>query len=118
MSDKNTGTGRISPLDASEFAEISISAENGVVTSVSFNCTDDEYLADCCGALQRLLPGFPLADIMQMNGAAVIYNTEKELPREKLYLASMAVSAAKRAAEDYAGKNGITLEGGVCRCGG
>ena len=54
---------------------------------------------------------------MQMNANAVIYNTENSLPRLKLYCAAMAVTAAKKAVDDFAKKNDIEIDfDGVCSC--
>lgn len=117
MCDKNTGRGRLSPFDTPEFIEITVSVENGLISGAEFTCTDDEYVRCCASAVCSVMLEKPFADCMQMNGNAVIYNTEKDLPRDKLYLASMAVMAAKLAVSDYAKKNGIPLEGGVCHCG-
>lgn len=117
MSDNNKGTGRIAPLDVSEFIEITITVENGEITDAEFTCTDDPFVQDCARAAAWVIKEKPVADIMQMNGNAVFYNTECDLPRNKLYLASMAVLAVKRAAADYARKNGIELPGDdTCHC--
>ena len=112
-----TGEGRVSPLDTNEFILIRIKVEDGITVAAEYECTDDEYVRDCCEALCSVMTGLPFADIMQADGRAVIYNTRRELPREKLYLASMAVLAAKRAAQDCAKKNGTELAGGPCSCG-
>ena len=114
----NTGTGRISPLDADEFIEVTVTVENGMIASAVYTCTDDNFVKDCAAAVCFVMTDKPFADVMQMNGNAVIYNTECDLPRQKLYLASMAVNAAKQAVRDYAKKNGITLpDSDGCRCG-
>lgn len=117
MCDKNTGRGRLSPYDTTEFIEITVRVENGLIAGAEFTCTEDEYVKDCANAVCNVILEKPFADCMQMNGNAVFYNTGKDLPRDKLYLASMAVMAVKRAVADYADKNGIPLEGGVCHCG-
>lgn len=117
MSDINKGTGRLAPHDVPEFIEITLTVENGEITNAEFSCTDDAYMTDCAKAVCGVVLEKPVADIMQMNGNAVIWNTECDLPRDKLYLASMAVMATKRAAADWAGKNGIGLPGDdSCHC--
>ncbi len=107
--DKNTGFGTVSPLDTDEKAGISITVENGLVSSAEYDCSPDTYIKQCAEALCGVITGMPALDLFQMNANAVYYNLEKELPRNKLYCASMAVTAAKRAAADWCRKNGIDV---------
>ena len=107
--DKNTGIGLIKPLDADESAEISLAVSDGVIVSATFTCTPDIYLTACAETLCKVIKDKPAADIFQMNANAVYYNIETDLPRGKLYCASMVVTAAKRAAADWCKKNGIEV---------
>ena len=107
--DKNTGMGQLKPLDADESMEITIKVSCGIISSAAFECTDDEYLTACAGAVCDVITGRPAEDVFQMNANAVYYNIETDLPRSKLYCASMAVTAAKRAAADWCAKNGIEV---------
>ena len=44
-----------------------------------------------------------------MNNNVIYYNMEEDLVREELYLASVCVLAAKRAAADWCRKNGVPV---------
>jgi len=117
MSDMNKGTGRIAPLDVKEFIEVTVTVEGDFIADAHFVCTDDPVVRDCANAVCEVMKEKPFRDVMQMNGNAVIYNTECDLERGQLYLASMAVMAAKRAVADYSRKNGITLPSDdTCHC--
>lgn len=118
-SDFNTGAGRAAPLDVDESVEISIRAENGVVVSADFCCTDGEFLTLCAKTLCAVIIDKPVINLFQMNANAVFYNTDRCLPRDRLYCAYMAVTAAKRAAADWCKKNGVPVLPGQdgCSCG-
>ena len=107
--DKNTGTGLIKPLDADESVEITVTVTDGEITDASFTCSEDVYLTACAETLCRVIKDKPAADIFQMNANAVFYNIDCDLPRNRLYCASMVVTAAKRAAADWCRKNGIEV---------
>lgn len=110
--------GEMRPLDAKEWAAITLTAAaNGEIAAASYECADDPLLRECCAALCGVLAEKPIRDVMQMNNNAVYYNMESDLPRDRLYLASIAVQAAKKAALDYLRKNGIPYDGeGLCDC--
>lgn len=111
-------TGTMRPLDAEEYAAITLTAAaNGEITAAAYDCSDDPLLRECCEALCGVLVDKPICDVMQMNNNAVYYNVEHDLPRDRLYLASIAVQAAKKAALAYLNENGIPYEGeGICDC--
>ncbi len=113
-----TYTGRIQPLDAEEFAEISLTVTaDGDIAAASYRCPDDPLLRECCEALCGVVADKPARDVLQMNNNAVYYNMENDLPRDRLYLASIAVQAAKKAALAYLKDNGISYDGeGLCDC--
>ena len=116
MSDLNTGFGRMKPADAEEFAEITVTVENGLVADAAFACTENETLKNCAATLCRQIKGFPAADLLQMNNNVIYYNIEPELQRHELYLASACVLAAKRAAADWCRKNNVPFAEGDCCC--
>ncbi len=115
---EKTYTGTMQPLDAKEWAAITLTAAaNGDIAAADFDCADDPLLRECCKALCGVLVDKPICDVMQMNNNAVYYNVEHDLPRDRLYLASIAVQAAKKAALAYLNENGIPYEGeGICDC--
>ena len=115
---EQTFTGRMQPLDAAEYAAITLTAAaNGDIAAAAFDCSDDPLLRECCAALCGVLTDKPIRDVMQMNNNAVYYNMESDLPRDRLYLASIAVQAAKKAALAYLNANGIPCDGeGLCDC--
>ena len=115
---ETTFTGRMQPLDAKEWAAITLTAAaNGDIAAADFDCADDPLLRECCRALCGVLADKPVYDVMQMNNNAVYYNMESDLPRDRLYLASIAVQAAKKAALAYLNANGVPYEGeGLCDC--
>lgn len=106
----NTGTGKMHPQDTREFAEITVTVENGLIAEAAFRCHDDPLLRDCADTVCRVITDRPFADVLQMNNNAVYYNIKNELPRDRLYLATIVVMAAKKAVTDYAKKNSIPLE--------
>ncbi len=116
MEDKNVGFGSARPLDAPEFAEITLTVENGLVAKAAFRCAENETLQACAETLCAAVAGFPAADLLQMNNNVIYYNLERDLGREELYLASICVLAAKRAAADWMRKNGLPLPAGDCCC--
>ena len=115
---ETTFTGEMRPLDAKEWAAITLTAAaNGEIAAADFDCADDPLLRECCEALCGVLVDKPVYDVMQMNNNAVYYNVERDLPRNRLYLASIAVQAAKKAALAYLNANGVPYEGeGLCDC--
>ena len=111
-------TGEARPLDAEEYAAITLTAAaNGGIAAASYECADDPLLRECCKALCGVLIDKPIRDVMQMSNNAVYYNMESDLPRDRLYLASIAVQAAKKAALAYLKANGVPYDGeGLCDC--
>ncbi len=116
MEDKNTGFGRVQPKDAPDWAEITLSVENGAVAAAAFSCSENDTLRACAETLCAAVAGFPAADLLQMNNNVIYYNLEEDLKREDLYLASVCVLAAKRAAADWMRKNGLPLPENDCCC--
>ncbi len=116
MPDLNTGFGRMQPKDSPDWAEITLAVKDGNVQSAAFACSENKTLRACAETLCRAVTGFPAADLLQMNNNVIYYNMEGELPREELYLASVCVLAAKRAAADWCRKNGVPFESGCCGC--
>lgn len=98
------------PQDAVEFVDITVTVENAVITDAVFVCHEDELLRHCARTVCEVIKGRPAADVMQMNNNAVYYNVPVDLPRDKLYYATVAVMAAKKAVKDHAVKNGIPLD--------
>ena len=115
---ETTFTGRMQPLDAEEFAEIAMTVgEDGMIESASYVCADSPLLRECCEALCSVLVDKPAKDVMQINNNAVYYNMESDLPLHSLYLATIAVQAAKKAALAYLKANGVEYDGeGMCDC--
>lgn len=116
MNDLNVGVGRIEPADAPVFAEITLTVRDGLVNDASFTCSPQPVLSACAEALCRSISGFPAADLFQINNNVIYYNTERELKREELWLASVCVLAAKRAAADWCRKNGVPFQSDCCDC--
>ena len=117
LSNPTTGFGRMQPADAPEYAEITITVENGLVAAAEFACAENDTLRRCAETLCRQIVGFPAADLFQMNNNVIYYNMEEELALDELYLASVCVLAAKRAAADWCRKNGVLFDEGCCGCG-
>ena len=104
------GTGRMQPKDAEEAAEITVTVEDGVITGAEFLCAGDDLFFECVRTVCEVIKDKPYNDVMQMNNNAVYYNTVNELPRDRLYLASIAVMTAKKAVKDCAVKNGLPID--------
>ena len=113
---KTVGFGRAKPADTAEYAEITLSVQNSDVAAADFVCSNNKTLQTCAQTLCRQILGFPAADILQINNNIIYYNLETDLPREELYLASVCVLAAKRAAADWMQKNGLPVTDGPCGC--
>ncbi len=113
----NTGKGRIAPQDAEEFIEITVEVTDGEICAAAFICSEDATLTDCAETICRMIKHHTPEDIMQVTNNVVFYNTQTEIPRAKLYMAAMAVMAAKRAVADWGRKNGIKYENhNGCSC--
>lgn len=113
---KNTGFGSFHPVDAEQYAEITVEVRDGITVKADF-ATNDATVKKCAEALCELITGFPTEDILQMNNNAVYFNIDEKLPRESLFCATIAVNAAKKAAIDYMKKNNIAIpESAVCDC--
>ena len=114
---ENTGFGRVAPKDTEEFIEVTVTFTDGEVTDAQFSCSDDEHLTDCGETICRMIKFHTAEDIMQVTNNVVFYNTENDLPREKLYLGAMAVMAAKKAVADWGRKHGKTYNNtNGCSC--
>ena len=110
-------TGTVKPADAEERVTIRIETdENHVVTSASFDAEGGERLRDCARVLCEQLLEKDVCDLFQMTNNVIYYNVEPDLKRDELYLASICVLAAKRAAADCCRKNGLPFETGCCDC--
>lgn len=113
----NFGIGKTSPLDTDEFIEITVEIKDGEVIGASFKCNDDEFMKDCGQTICRMIKQHTPEDVMQITNNVVFYNTEKPLPRQKLYLGAMATLAAKRAVSDWGKRNGKDFsEFTECNC--
>ena len=115
-SDLSTGFGRVKPADAPEFCEITLKVENALVAGADFRCSENGTLCACAETLCRAVVGFPAADLLQINNNVIYFNLETDLPRGEMYLASVCVLAAKRAAADWCRKNGVPFDAGCCDC--
>ncbi|MBQ6863825.1 MAG: iron-sulfur cluster assembly scaffold protein [Clostridia bacterium] len=112
------GIGKSAPLDTDESVVITLTVgEDGLITSCGCAVEGSAYLDACAGTLCDILPGKPVADVLQMTNMAIVYNMETELPPLFFYCSHMAATAAKNAARDYMNKNGIPYEDtGCCNC--
>ena len=76
---EKTYTGTMKPLDAEEYAAITLTAAaNGEIAAASYECSGDPLLRACCEALCGVLVDKPIYDVMQINNNAVYYNMEPE----------------------------------------
>lgn len=107
MTDK--GTGGMHPQDTPEYVDITVTVKGEFIEKAEFSCYDDDLLTECAKTVCEVITDKPYADIFQMNNNAVYYNIPCDLPRNKLYLATIAVMAAKKAVKNYAENNNITL---------
>ena len=58
-----TYTGTMRPLDAEEYAAITLTAAaNGEIATASYDCSDDPLLRECCAALCGVLMLFSAKD--------------------------------------------------------
>ena len=110
-------SGTMKPADAEERVTIFIEAdENHLVTKATFDAEGGERLKACAETLCEQLLEKDVRDFFQMTNNVIYYNIEPDLRLNELYLASIAVMAAKRAAADYCRKNGIAFDAGTCCC--
>ena len=113
---KNTGVGRMRAADTPETVTVTLTVKNGAVEAASCECSHNAALELCADTLCRAVTGFPATDLFQMNNNVIYFNLEQPLPRQELYLASMCVLAAKRAAADWCRKNGVPCDYDDCHC--
>lgn len=116
MENLHTGVGVVQPRDAAEFMEITLTEETGGIAGATFRCSENETLARCGETLCRLLPGHRVTDVFLTDNNTVYYNVEPPLKRNELWLAPIAVLAAKRAAADWCRKNGVPVPAAETGC--
>ena len=103
------GAGRVQPKDAPDFAELTLTEEAGSIARAEFRCSENETLIRCCNTLCGLLPGHAVSDLFLTDNNVIYYNIHPPLKRDELWMASVALLAAKRAAVDWHRKNGIPV---------
>lgn len=114
---KNIGVGLMKPLDAEEQAKITITVgDDFLVTDARFETQGNEVMERCARVLCEQLLEKDVRDFFQMTNNVIYYNIEPDLTMRELYLATIAVMAAKRAAADYCKKNNIPFDAGSCHC--
>ena len=116
METKHTGVGRVQPQDAAAFMEITVAEESGEIARADCRCSEDETLARCGKTLCGLLPGHAVTDVFLTDNNVIYYNIDPPLTRQELWMASMAVLAAKRAAADWCKKNGVPVPADETGC--
>ena len=116
MENKHTGTGRVWPKDVPAFMELTLTEENGEILRAEFRCSKDDALARCGSTLCALLPGHAVCDLFFTDNNVIYYNIDPPLKRDALWKASLAVLAAKRAAANWCGKNGVPVPAGEDGC--
>ena len=106
------------PQDVAVFMEITLTEADGGIAGATFRCSENETLARCGETLCSLLPGHAVTDLFLTDNNAVYYNIQPPLARGELWMASVAVFAAKRAAADWCKKNGVPVpvEETGCAC--
>ena len=97
------------PQDTEEYVDMTVTVKDKLIYSAEFECYDDELLRECAKTVCEVILEKPFEDVFQMNNKAVYYNIPCDLPRNKLYLATIAVMAAKKAVKNYAENNNIEL---------
>jgi len=114
---KDIGVGLMKPADADESVKYTVKVENFFITEASFECTENSpVLENCAETLRNMILEKDVRDLFQMTNNVIYYNIEPDLKRDELYLASICVLAAKRAAADWCRKNGVEFEEGSCNC--
>ena len=103
------GKGLLKPLDTDEYIEVTIHEKDGCVESAEYVFGGGETVGRCAETVCRVITEHEIVDIFQMNNKAIYYNIEPELSLRELYMATIAVMAAKRAAADWCKKNGVAI---------
>ena len=118
MNDRNLGVGVSRPKDAEEFMEFRLLEENGVIVKAEFACSENASLIRCGETLCRVLPEHAVTDLFLTDNNVIYYNIEPELGLNELYLASITLFAAKRAAADWCRKNNVPIpaDADACSC--
>lgn len=116
MDAKHIGFGRVQPKDVPDFMEITLTEENGAVARADFRCNENETLTRCGETLCGLLPGHKAPDLFLTDNNVIYYNIDPPLSRDELWMASVTVLAAKRAAADWCKKNGVPVPANETGC--
>ena len=117
MEDLHIGKGFLKPLDADEYVGITICEKDGCVERAAYTAGGGETVARCAETVCSVITGHGIVELFQMNNKAVYYNIEPELTLHELYKATIAVTAAKRAAADWCRKNGVAIPEQPDGCG-
>ena len=92
---------------------VAVAADGKILAAVA-DVTGDGLFKECAETVCRVIEGVDIREVPLMGANAVIYNTESEIPRGRLYCASAATLAAKKAAADWAKQTGEKLNGKIC----
>ena len=118
MEEKHIGRGEARPLDADEWIGITLYERDGTVAHADFTFGGPDTVRRCAETVCGVITGHAVGELFQMNNKAIYYNIEPALAVNELYRATIAVTAAKRAAADWCKKNGeaIPAQPGDCGC--
>ncbi len=104
------GIGEVGNARCGDIMKIYLKIENNVIADVKFETFGCGSAIASSSMATELIKGQPVSEAMKLTNKAVAEALDG-LPAHKLHCSVLAEEAIKKALQDYAGKQGIALEG-------
>lgn len=104
------GVGEVGNARCGDIMKIYLKIENNVIADVKFETFGCGSAIASSSMATELIKGQPVSEAMKLTNKAVAEALDG-LPAHKLHCSVLAEEAIKKALQDYADKQGVTLEG-------
>ncbi len=104
------GVGEVGNARCGDIMKIYLKIENNVIADVKFETFGCGSAIASSSMATELIKGQPVSEAMKLTNKAVAEALDG-LPAHKLHCSVLAEEAIKKALQDYAGKQGVELEG-------
>ena len=104
------GIGEVGNARCGDIMKIYLKIENNVIADVKFETFGCGSAIASSSMATELIKGQPVSEAMKLTNKAVAEALDG-LPAHKLHCSVLAEEAIKKALQDYADKQGVTLEG-------
>ncbi len=104
------GIGEVGNARCGDIMKIYLKIENNVIADVKFETFGCGSAIASSSMATELIKGQPVSEAMKLTNKAVAEALDG-LPAHKLHCSVLAEEAIKKALQDYAGKQGVELEG-------